>query len=98
MAAPLWFVSVVKKLFPQRFKLAGLSKVPLAGRLVEYMLFEGDDIIYLPKDRLIHVGESIQMHEDVVLPSGVLEHFIEVSNYHWIMDFCLCRTSSGCED
>lgn len=98
MTAPLWFVTLAKKLFPLHFLLARFSKVPLVGRLVEYMLFEGDDMIYLPKDRVIQVGVSIQKSEDIVLPSGVLEHFIEESNYHWIMDFCLCRASSQCED
>ena len=98
MARPIWFVNLVKKYFPSRFSLAKLTKVPVVGRVIDYGLFEGDDIIYLPKDSVIQINESVTRPEDMVLPSQVLEHFIEKATHHWIMNFCICRDASGCRD
>ena len=98
MASPVWFVNFIKKTFPQRFIMAWMTRLPLIGRFIDYMLFEGDDIIYLPKDQTIRVDEAVEGQENVVLPSQVVEHFIEKANYHWIMNTCICREASGCED
>jgi ferredoxin len=106
MARPVWFVSLIKEAFPSRFRVARLTRLPAIGRAIDRGLFGGDDIIYLPKDdvvedmarRMVRIDESIGLPEDVVLPSQVVTHFIEQANYHWIMDFCICRESEGCED
>jgi len=102
MGRPVWFVNLIKKTFPGRFRIAQLTHVPLIGRLVERGLFAGDDIIYLPRDavarQVIPVNQPIARPADVVLPSRVVEHFIERANYHWIMDFCICREASHCQD
>jgi NAD-dependent dihydropyrimidine dehydrogenase PreA subunit len=97
MARPLWFVELVKKPFPYRFLLAELTKLPILGSLVDYMLFHGDDILYLPDDRVIEIHESVERPGEMVLPSRVVEHFIEQANHHWIMDACLCRQADKCE-
>jgi ferredoxin len=64
------------------------------------MLFEGDDVIFLPKDSAVQIklDRKIENQGDLVLPSKVVEHFIKKSKYHWIMNFCICRESSKCED
>ncbi len=98
MARPIWFVNLVKKYFPSRFSLARLTKVPVVGRWIDHGLFEGDDIIYLPKDDVIQINEPVPRPEDVVLPSQLLEHFIDKATHHWIMNFCICRDASGCRD
>lgn len=98
MASPVWFVNFIKKTFPQRFILAWMTRLPVIGRFMDHMLFEGDDIIYLPKDQTIRVDESLEGQESVVLPSQVVEHFIDKANYHWIMNTCICREATGCED
>ena len=98
MARPIWFVNLIKKYFPSRFTLARLTKVPVVGRVIDHGLFEGDDIIYLPKDSVIQINESVTCPEDMVLPSQLLEHFIEKATHHWIMNFCICRDASGCRD
>jgi ferredoxin len=98
MARPLWFVELVKLPFPQRFALAELTKLPLLGRLADRLLFRGDDIVYLPLDQVIEINESIERAEEMVLPSQVVEHFIQQANHHWMMDRCLCRDAAGCED
>jgi ferredoxin len=98
MSRPIWFVNLVKRSFPTRFTLARFTKAPVVGRLIDHALFGGDDIIYLPKDNLIPVNEPIQRPADTVLPSSVVAHFIEQSDHHWIMDFCICRDSDDCQD
>ena len=96
MARPMWFVELVKKYFPGRFSFARSTKLPIVGRMIDYGLFEGDDIMYLPKDNVIRIDEAISDPEQTVLPSQVVEHFIEKANYHWIMDACICRDASQC--
>ena len=102
MARPLWFVELIKKTFPNRGMIAKLTKVPIVGRIVDKMLFEGDDIIYLPKDgpfkKVISIGKSIDTSVETALPSRIVEEFIEKANHHWIMNFCICRDSSNCKD
>jgi ferredoxin len=98
MARPVWFVELIKKPFPHRFLLAELTKLPVLGSVVEYLLFDGDDILYLPDDGVIQIHEAINRPEDMVLPSQVVEHFIEQANYHWIMDACICRDAEQCQD
>ena len=53
MARPMWFVNLLKKYFPSRFSLARLTTVPVLGRVIAHGLFDGDDIIYLPKESVI---------------------------------------------
>ena len=98
MSRPVWFVNLIKKSFPGRVYLARLTKLPFIGQMLDYGLFNGDDIIYLPMDRTIQINQPIENAGDIVLPSQVVEHFIEHANYHWIMDFCICREGNGCVD
>jgi len=97
VARPLWFVRLLKKTFSQRFFYARLSNLPVVGNMMDRLLFEGDDIIYLPKDNAIAVNEEIQPPGIAVLPSAVVDHFIEKANYHWIMKECICREASDCK-
>ncbi len=55
-------------------------------------------MIYLPQDRVIPVNEAVDPPGDLVLPSQVVEHFVEQASYHWIMNWCLCRDASKCRD
>jgi ferredoxin len=102
MARPLWFVQLLKKTFPNVRMVAKATKVPLIGRIVDYMLFQGDDIIYLPKDivakKVIQINQPIAQPDETVLPSQIVHHFIDKANFHWIMDFCICRDSMKCKD
>jgi len=98
MARPLWYVKLIKKTFPNVKFIAKLTNLPLFGKLFDKLLFEGDDIIYLPMDKVIKVDTSLGEFEEYVLPSQVLEYFINKANYHWIMSFCICRDSMQCKD
>lgn len=98
MARPRWFVEVVKMPFPYRFVLAELTKVPIIGHLIDYLFFDGDNVLYLPDDRVIQIHESIERSPEMMLPSQVVEHFIEQANHRWIMNTCLCRDAHDCEE
>lgn len=98
MSRPLWFVQLLKRAFPGRFIAARATRLPLLGNLLDGWLFEGDDLIYLPRDRVIPINQSVALHADMVLPSQVVSHFIQQANTHWIMNACICRDASGCDD
>ena len=83
MSMPVWIVNLIKKTFPQVFTLAKLTNYPLFGQAIDRMLFEGDDIIYLPQDKVIAINRSIEEPGSMVLPSQVVDYFIEKANYHW---------------
>jgi ferredoxin len=102
----MWFVSLIKKTFPSRFLLARATKVPVIGAALDRLLFDGDDLFYLPPDRLVEagtrrivaIGKVVEATPDMVLPSQVVEYFIEQAGVHWIMNACICRDASGCRD
>lgn len=98
MARPMWFVKILKSGFPHIKSIAKLTKLPLLGKIFDKLLFEDDLMFYLPKDQLITVNEFVEKPDDIVLPSQLVEHFINKANYHWIMHFCLCRDSNECKD
>ena len=70
----------------------------MIGRLVDKLLFEEDNMIYLTKDSVIEIDHTIEMPDNYVLPSKIVEYFIEEADFYWIMDFCICRKSNQCEN
>ncbi|MHA2090013.1 MAG: hypothetical protein ACW98K_04070 [Candidatus Kariarchaeaceae archaeon] len=97
MGRPLWFVQMLKKSFPQRFMLARLSHVPPIRWLMTRMFFHEDKMFYLPRTKTIQINKAVQRQQDTVLPTKVIDHFIEQSSKRWIMNFCICRSSDDCE-
>lgn len=98
MARPLWFVELLKRAFPQRFRLARMTRLPLFGRAVDRLFFHGDDILYLPRDRVVRIAASLDLPEEMALPSRVVEHFIEQAHDHWVMNACICRDARRCKE
>jgi ferredoxin len=98
VARPLWFVKLLEKTFPNVKLIAKLTHIPLIGKIFDLLLFKGDDIIYLTKDKIIEINREVDSSEEIALPSEVLRYFIEKANYHWIMNFCICRESMQCKD
>jgi len=98
MGRPVWFVELIKKTFPNRFAVAKLTKWPVIGGILEGWLSEGDDLIYLPRNEVIPLNQSVDLPGSMVLPSQVVDYFIEQANYHWIMNFCICRDSAQCQN
>jgi ferredoxin len=98
MARPLWFVNLLKRYFPDRFKIAQATKWPIIGPLMDFLMFRHDDTIYLPKDHTITINHALQSPEDIVLPSQVAEHFVRQASHHWLMNDCFCRDANACLD
>ena len=98
MGSPYWFKFLINKTFSQRFFWSRLTHYPIIGRAIDYMLFDGDDIMYLPADKVISVNESLDPPESLMAPSKVVEHFIKEAGTCWRMDFCICRDSAHCKD
>lgn len=97
MTSPYGIKTLIRRTFGQRFALARLSHHPIIGAVIDRLLFEGDDIMYLPRDNAIAVNQRLHPREDLAVPSQVLEHFIHQARYHWVMDFCICRDASHCQ-
>jgi len=98
MARPLWFVNILEKTFPNIKIIAKLTRIPILGKIFDHLLFKGDEIIYLIQDRVIPINQEVEKPGEMVLPSQILEYFINKANYHWIMNFCICRDSMECKD
>lgn len=55
-------------------------------------------MVYLPADQVVLVNVSVDAPGGMVLPSQIVEYFVHKANYHWIMDFCICRDTAKCKD
>ncbi|MFW5928789.1 MAG: DUF362 domain-containing protein [Thermoplasmatota archaeon] len=91
-------IKLINKFFSQRFRIANLTNYPLIGKIIGKLFFEEDNMYYLTKDSVIEIDQSLDLPDSYVLPSKIVEHFIEEASFHWIMDFCICRKSDQCED
>ncbi len=98
MSRPMWFVRMIKAGFPVQTRMGRLTRVPLLGGAIERVLFKDDDIMILPRETVIAVDEAVTAEEDLVVPSKVIEHFIDEASFLWIMDTCICRESMKCGD
>ncbi len=98
MASPYWIKTLINRTFSQRFFWSKVSNLPVIGRMIEYALFEDDEIIYLPQKKTIPVNQSIAHEGNLVVPRDVLDHFIEKASFHFVMNFCICRDSTKCQD
>ncbi|MHA1265910.1 MAG: DUF362 domain-containing protein [Candidatus Helarchaeota archaeon] len=97
MGRPIWFVKLVQLLYKQKKFVAKLTNFPIIGDLIDKMVFENDHLYCLPKDNVIQLNTTLTPQE-VMLPSKVAEIFVENTQYHWIMNFCICRHSNHCKD
>lgn len=98
MSRPVWMTGLIKKTFPNRFLVARLTRWPVVGKLLDRMLFEGDDLVYLPQERVLSLHVPVEQPEGMVLPAQVVNYFIEKANVHWIMNSCICREAEQCQD
>lgn len=98
MSRPLWFVRFVERLFGARSFFAKWTRVPLLGRLIDFLLFHRDRIFYLPRSEVIPINRTLPEPADQPLPTRVVEHFIRNAKFLWIMESCICRNAAGCRD
>jgi ferredoxin len=64
------------------------------------MVFENNNLTYLTKDNIVEVqlNKNIEPIDNFAVPSKVVEYFIEKSSFRFLMDFCICRESTMCND
>ncbi|NHJ31962.1 MAG: 4Fe-4S ferredoxin [Asgard group archaeon] len=105
MTRPRWFIELLKKSFASRFLLAKLTRVPGFRYIIDKLLFEDDMIFYLPNRKAIEkstksipIGKTIPHQDDIIIPTQIIDKFIDEAEYHWVMNFCLCRESTKCEN
>ncbi len=94
MARPAWFIQLLKVVFPARSLIARLTQIPAIDKFIEHWLFESDDSIYLPMNEVIQINHAIQPSDEVVLPSRVVEHFIDSANVLWIVNYYRLKVGS----
>ncbi len=101
MARPMWFVDLLKQSFWLRNIGAKMTNWPVLGRIMERALFNGyhtgDALFYLPKDSVI-INQKIDEAENIVVPSVVVEHFINEAKHIFLMNECICRSAENCQD
>ncbi len=90
-------VKLLSKLFPLRFFFAKFTKLPIIGKIMGKLFFENDVILYMPKDKVVPINQTVEDGDSIFIPSDVLNYFIDKSSHHVIMDFCICRKSNNCE-
>ncbi len=98
-------VRIVPHVFNMRYRLARWTrKSRFFGSIVRKTMFDGDEMVVLPKDEAVTTRdlelniEVDQPGERTVLPSDVVKEMIMRADDIFIMDFCLCRKSNGCKD
>lgn len=100
MARPIWMITILKRHFSWRFAGAAMTRWPIIGRWMERALFNGhrtgDALFYLPKDRVV-IQVDIEEQENIVLPSAVVDHFIDEAKYVFLMNHCICREAADCQ-
>jgi len=98
MSKPNWTLELIRLLFPRNPSHGKITKLPGAARWFEKRFFEGDHLLALPRDKVVRVDQQLEEPEQTVLPSRLVDHFIDKMDFHWIMDFCICRRSMPCKD
>ncbi len=56
-----------------------------------------DALVCLPRNNII-IDKDIQRQPDMILPTNVIDHFIDKSSYRAVMNYCICRESNSCKD
>ena len=49
-------------------------------------------------NKVIEINKPMGEYNEFILPSLVLEYFINKAKNHWVMNFCICRSSMSCQD
>lgn len=94
---------VYKLAFKKKLYRFDLTRKLSSGRVkklrdkVQWILPLDDRVFCIPKEKVV-INQQIDHDGDVVLPSDVIDHFIDQSTYRSIMKTCFCRESNHCKD
>jgi NAD-dependent dihydropyrimidine dehydrogenase PreA subunit len=100
------FLAKISELFykmtykPRLYRYDLSKKFPsLTKKMAAKLIPDGDELICLPRNEtVINIDQSLGEKKDMVLPSQVIDHFIDDSSYRVIMNYCICRQSNNCKD
>jgi hypothetical protein len=98
MAKPERTLKFIRMIFPRKPAHGKLTKLPGVAQWMERRFFQGDHLIALPRDNVIRIDRQVDDPGQTVLPTDLVDQFIEKSNDLWIMNFCICRKSMSCRD
>ncbi len=96
MGRPLWFVRFLQLFFPHRKILARIARIPPLSGFINEVFFDGDQMIYLPKEKVL-IQQPVTSIDHVCLPSEVVHHYIDESEYCFVMNHCVCREADHCK-
>ncbi len=100
------FLARFSKLFykltwkPRLYRYDLSRKFPnFSQKMARKLIPEGDELICLPRNEtVIDINHKLGDQQNIVLPTQVIDHFIDQSSYRVIMNFCICRDSNKCQD
>ncbi len=98
MSRPNWLLTFIKLTFPRNPEHGKFTKIPGVGKWFEKKFFDGDHIVTLPRDVVVEINQPVEEPDQVVLPTELMDYFIDRMEQHVIMDFCICRRSMSCKD
>lgn len=93
-----FFKYFLRMTYPKRlYRYNFTNALPSFARRIDREVMNGDDIVILPRDETVMIGRNIK-EENIVLPSRLIDTFIDKSGYRCIMNSCICRDGSKCKD
>ncbi len=91
-------VQLGKKMMPKKLSQRNPTKIPFIAKRFEKTFLEGDDMLVMPRNEVIHIDESVETPVEEIMPTKVIEHFIKKACYISMIDTCLCRDGMQCKD
>lgn len=68
-----------------------------ARKFMNKVVHKDDALFCLPKNEIV-INQNIDRKGDTVLPTQMVEYFIDKSGYRALMNYCICRDSNKCKD
>lgn len=100
-------IAIVKRIFHLRFMVAGWSrKSKIMDKIIKKSLFDHDGTYFVPNDdsvknissEIIRMDYNIKKPDMIVMPSDIIKSMINEAEDIVIMNKCLCRNSTECDD
>ncbi len=91
-------VELAKKTFPRKIPRKNPAQWAPVARWIKKKFLEGDEMFVLPRDEVVPVNQSLEPPENYLLPSRLVEHYIEKASHIVLMHVCLCRAALGCKN
>lgn len=91
MGRPFWQIQIITAFWPLKNFLAQMVNWPLLGRWLK-AAFRGDAASFIP------VKVDLENPQSMPLPSPAVEKIISDAPYRFLLNRCLCRSLSVCQN